>query len=839
MASGDRQAAIAQRTLLIERLRAMPAAMRERPQWLLWRFEQREGKPKPLKVPYYASGKVRGGVQGSEADRAALVTLDVVLQRLGGGLHWSGAGFAFLPGDGLIGIDVDGAVDPDDGSMSDLCRTVVQVADSYTELSPSGRGVHVIVRGHVDKSFKSNEIGLEVFCGSQFFTCTGAHLADTPREVQAIEPEALAYLQERVDKAKAAAKPEPAPDPESAAAPPPPAPPSPPPRPGQGGDDFRRVNDAALQHLAAWVPAMLPAARVFQGGYRITSKALGRELEEDLQLLPAGIMDFGTEQGMSPIDVVIKWGHQRNAKDALHWLAGQLGLPLTKPQRPKLSVVPPVGEQGGKAAGASPAPPMDGADASGTGGGGEPSSADGPGAGSKAPRKRKIDWDHLAQLFEDFALIYGTDTCFDGRNYLIMKLANMAHAHGSDLVKLWKAGRSCDKRSDGGRWTVMPENVVFDPTEQADPDTHINLFRGFALEPKQGDIGPALELIKHLCSRAGDTPEACDDVLHYLLCWMAWPLQNRGSKLRTAVVMHGDEGAGKNFLFDMLVEIYGEYGACVGQDELEDKFNDWRSRKMLVVGDEVSSRAELVHNKNRLKALITSPTVQINPKNLPRREEANHINVVFLSNELQPLALDNSDRRYLVIFTPKALGFDFYARLGKWKLNGGAAALYHYLLHYECNGFDPFAPAPSTAAKKDLIDLNRKSPERFWLEWEAGEIDLPYRSCSIAQAYQAYLKYAQRTGDRFPVQRSLFTRMVMRVADTYDKPLIDKVMKVDYGPRDGPVSNEKATRMLLVLPPPDEGQGAWATDAWWAFEADLRKYIGRTFGGGTEDTGAP
>ena len=59
------------------------------------------------------------------------------------------------------------------------------------------------------------------------------------------------------------------------------------------------------------------------------------------------------------------------------------------------------------------------------------------------------------------------------------------------------------------------------------------------------------------------------------------------------------------------------------------------------------------NNKNWLKALITSTTVQINPKNLPRREERNHINIVFLSNEPQPLALDNSDRRYLVIYTPQ------------------------------------------------------------------------------------------------------------------------------------------------------------------------------------------
>jgi hypothetical protein len=287
--------------------------------------------------------------------------------------------------------------------------------------------------------------------------------------------------------------------------------------------------------------------------------------------------------------------------------------------------------------------------------------------------------------------------------------------------------------------------------------------------------------------------------------------------------MHGDEGAGKNFLFDLVVEIYGRYGTLVGQDELEDKFNDWRSGKMFVVGDEVSSRAELVHNKNRLKALITSPTVQINPKNLARREEANHINIVFLSNELQPLALDNSDRRYLVIYTPRAREFEFYKRLAAWRKAGGPAAFYAYLLKYPLDGFDPSAPAPFTQAKSDLIDINRKSPERFWHEWQAGQLDLPYHSCSVDQAYQAYLKYAQRTGDRFPMQRPVFTRMVLRFSEAQDKPVREKVMQLTTA------GARKAQRMFLTCDPPtDQPQGEWASETVRMFADHLKVYLGWT-----------
>ncbi|WP_289241705.1 primase-helicase family protein [Delftia sp.] len=465
-----------------------------------------------------------------------------------------------------------------------------------------------------------------------------------------------------------------------------------------------------------------------------------------------------------------------------------------------------------------PPSPKKGAAARDSGdGGGKSPAADQPVQGRK--KEKTIDWGRFNHLIENFALIYGTDTVWDGSERLIMKIANMGHAHGADMVRMWKASEK--------RRTVRLEDVVFDPTLQADPASTVNLFDGMAMVPKEGDVQPMLELVSFLTSRA--TPDEGDtgDIMHWLLCWLAYPLQHPGTKLRTAVVMHGDEGAGKNFLFDIMVAIYGKYGALVGQDELEDKHNDWRSCKLFVVGDEVSSRAELVHNKNRLKALITSPTVQINPKHLTRREEKNHMNIVFLSNELQPLALDNSDRRYLVVYTPRAKGFEYYKALGDWRDSGGVEAFYHYLLNYPLGDFHPFAPAPMTEAKSALIAINRKSPELFWSEWQAGELDLPYHSCAITQAYAAYLKWCQRTGDRYPFPQTRFTPTVVRFAEGQGCPVRTKPMNVTR-----PGQAKKTERMFLVTEPIlGEGaqrmtEGDWATSAVRDFADALRKYSG-------------
>jgi primase-polymerase (primpol)-like protein len=109
---------------------SVPQAMRERPQWLLWRAEQYEGDKKPRKVPYYVSGRKRNATQGSGPDREELASFELALQHLARG-SYTGLGFAFLPGDQLIGVDIDGAID-DDGVVSERClrRQHLQHADS-------------------------------------------------------------------------------------------------------------------------------------------------------------------------------------------------------------------------------------------------------------------------------------------------------------------------------------------------------------------------------------------------------------------------------------------------------------------------------------------------------------------------------------------------------------------------------------------------------------------------------------------------------------------------------------------------------------------------------------
>lgn len=425
------------------------------------------------------------------------------------------------------------------------------------------------------------------------------------------------------------------------------------------------------------------------------------------------------------------------------------------------------------------------------------------GGGGRAPggrekRKKKLDGNKLQTLFKLFVYQYGSNMAWDTGNRMPILIGNLRHTFGNDEVKMWLAS---EKRRD-----VMPDQVVYDPTGRCGPNA-VNLFdKSAMLVPVQGNCQPILDLLYHLCD--GD-----EDVSNWVLDWVAWPLQNLGAKMPTAIVMHGDEGSGKNLFWECVASLYGEYAKVVGQDQLEDKFNDWLSKTSFIIGDEVLSRQEMRHLKGKLKAMISGKTVQINTKMMPVRTETNHVNMVFLSNELQPLALDASDRRYLVVWTATKKERAFYQTAAQNIDGGGREAFMHLLLERDLSAFDPYAPPPRTKAKDDVQDMGRPTPERFWRTWAAGELPVPFHSCSGAQAYQLYRKWCNAEGESRYFTQNWFARHVAREAGA---KLDVRLVRSKFS---------HVTRLWLVTPPPiGVDMGAWATEAIAAFDEHIKSW---------------
>ena len=290
------------------------------------------------------------------------------------------------------------------------------------------------------------------------------------------------------------------------------------------------------------------------------------------------------------------------------------------------------------------------------------------------------------------------------------------------------------------------DQVGFDPAGK-DSNCKLNTWQGWPMTPKAGKCELLLELLQYLCSADPNGHIAFE----WLLCWMAYPLQNPGAKMASAVIMHGPQGTGKSTVFQTLAKIYGDYSTVLNQRGLEDKFNsDWSDSKLFILAEEVVTRAEMWHIKNELKELVTGEWIRINPKNIAAYRQRNQVNICYLSNENQPLPLDNDDRRHLVIYTPQALPEAYYDEVFQELENGGAEAFYDYLLKLDISGFHPKKRPPMTEAKQKLIALSAASETRFVSEWILGDLGLPVCPCLAGDLYTAYLKWCRANGEPRP-----------------------------------------------------------------------------------------
>lgn len=159
------------------------------PQWVGWRREQRDGKG--TKVPI----NPHTGRMASVSDPATWGTFEAALTAVDAG-RGAGIGFVLNEDDGLSGIDLDGARDPQRGALAPWAREIVDALNTYAETSPSGSGVHLWLKGKLPAGSRCrtdvpNVDGLggklarvEIYSRDRFFTVTGAHLPDTPSTVE-------------------------------------------------------------------------------------------------------------------------------------------------------------------------------------------------------------------------------------------------------------------------------------------------------------------------------------------------------------------------------------------------------------------------------------------------------------------------------------------------------------------------------------------------------------------------------------------------------------------------------------------------------------------------------
>ncbi|TMT80243.1 hypothetical protein E2L06_18495 [Haloterrigena sp. H1] len=153
----------------------LPEELRDRDQWVCWKEELRDGKP--TKIPVTPSS----GAFASSTDPETWASFETALEYADTG-NADGIGFVFTDDDPIVGVDLDDCRDPASDDVDDTALDIIERLDSYTEISPSGTGFHVLIKGELPDG-RNRRGSIELYDTARFFTVTGDHLEDTPPRV--------------------------------------------------------------------------------------------------------------------------------------------------------------------------------------------------------------------------------------------------------------------------------------------------------------------------------------------------------------------------------------------------------------------------------------------------------------------------------------------------------------------------------------------------------------------------------------------------------------------------------------------------------------------------------
>ncbi|AEG49667.1 Bifunctional DNA primase/polymerase [Sphingobium chlorophenolicum L-1] len=255
----------------------------------------------------------------------------------------------------------------------------------------------------------------------------------------------------------------------------------------------------------------------------------------------------------------------------------------------------------------------------------------------------------------------------------------------------------------------MAQNFRYDPGKPAGIYDHngrpyVNSYRPSDVEPLSGDPSPFEDFLAYL------VPDQAER--EHLVKYIAWTVRYPARKLQHAILMKGAQGTGKTTLSHIWAKLVGEWNfRPTTSEEMNSGWHYFLEGKILVVLEEMNLGAGLtVYNK--LKDLITGPTVSVNKKGKDIREVPNFTNLVCFSNLPNPILIENDDRRFFVIDSPAVRREAAYYREFNtwWKENIGVVM--SFFQSVDLDDFDPMAPPPVTEAKERLKAASRAPLEQ-------------------------------------------------------------------------------------------------------------------------------
>lgn len=159
----------------------IPEKLTEFEQWICWQTAERDGKETKIPIkPYHTNGTPNA----SATEPANWRDLKTALAfHESDRVRTDGIGFVFTSDTPIVGVDLDGCRDSASGELTAWARDIVDRLDSYTEVSPSGSGIHILVEGELPPG-RNRRGDVEMYDEARFFTVTTDHLNGTPTSLE-------------------------------------------------------------------------------------------------------------------------------------------------------------------------------------------------------------------------------------------------------------------------------------------------------------------------------------------------------------------------------------------------------------------------------------------------------------------------------------------------------------------------------------------------------------------------------------------------------------------------------------------------------------------------------
>lgn len=164
----------------------IPLSLREINQWVVWQGVWKPEKKKFSKIPYQTDLKDEAKVNDPSTWTSFESAIECYNFNAGNGVD--GIGFV-LADNGIVGFDFDKCID-DSGKIDPEVERFLNILNSYTEVSPSGKGLRVFTFGKLPKEGRKAG-GYECYESGRYLTLTGHRLREYPATIEHREKEII------------------------------------------------------------------------------------------------------------------------------------------------------------------------------------------------------------------------------------------------------------------------------------------------------------------------------------------------------------------------------------------------------------------------------------------------------------------------------------------------------------------------------------------------------------------------------------------------------------------------------------------------------------------------